>query len=59
MMSRPGEEDHDRAYRERDELALVERGRKEERERIERLIMGHDPIPPEDRAYLVELINRR
>ena len=36
-----------------------EAGVRYEHERIERLIMGHDPIEPSDRAYLLKLIKRK
>ena len=38
-MSRPGEEDHDRAYRERAEQALVERGRKAAFEEVQAILV--------------------
>ena len=40
-------------------MGAYEAGVRYEHERIERLIMGHDPIEPSDRAYLLELIKRK
>ena len=41
------------------DIGAYEAGVRYEHERIERLIMGHDPIEPSDRAYLLELIKRK
>src|ERR1017187_6213652 len=41
------------------DIGAYEAGARYEHERIERLIMGHDPIEPSDRAYLLELIKRK
>ena len=41
------------------DIGAYEAGVRYENERIERLIMGHDPIEPSDRAYLLELIKRK
>ena len=40
------------------DIGAYEAGVRYEHERIERLIMGHDPIEPSDRAYLLKLIKR-